>query len=175
MMLRGKTSGVRFFITDRFSNETYVPNLRGIINVDQANRFGRDPEMIWQLARYLAKEHAARTGRTPRVQAFVLTSLNGRKPQLFIDPEVDLAAEPKYARNRPWVLPLKEPLRSSPWKIPLGEWEKHIEMPKLPVGFSQLHAGQCDSRSGELHQNHRSQSIEKVTLCFRKFSNESVP
>ena len=133
MMLRGKTAGVRYFITDLVSHETYMPNLRGIINVDQANRFTRDPEMIWQLAKYLAKEHAARTGRTPRVQALVLTSLNGRKPQLFIDPEVDLAAEPKYTRNRPWVLPLKEPLRSSPWKVPLVEWEKHVEMPKLPA------------------------------------------
>lgn len=133
MMLRGKTAGVRYFVTDRTSNETYTPNLRGIINVDQANRFTRDPEMIWQLAQHLAREHKARTGRTPRVQAFVLTSLNGRKPQLFIDPEIDLAAEPKFARQRSWILPLKEPLRSSPWKVPLGEWEKHIEMPKLPV------------------------------------------
>ena len=120
-MLRGKTAGVRFFVTDDVSNETYNPSLRGVINAEQANRFARDPEMILQFAHYLAKEHRARTGRSPRVQALVLTSLNGRKPQLFIDPIVDLASEPKYSRNRLWILPLEQPLRESPWKVPLRE------------------------------------------------------
>ena len=133
MMLRGKTAGVRYFVTDEVSHETYNPSLRGVINVDQANRFGRDPEMILQFAHYLAKEHKTRTGRYPRVQALVLTSLNGRKPQVFIDPEVDLASEPKYSLHRRWILPLKEPLRETPWKVPLNEWEKHVEMPSLPV------------------------------------------
>ena len=133
MMLRGKTAAVRYFVSDDFANQTYNPRLRGIISVDQANRFPRDPEMILQFARHLAREHQGRTGRVPRVQALVLTSLNGRKPQLFIDSNVDLASQPKYAVFRTWILPLTEPLRETAWKIPLNEWEKHMDLPQLPV------------------------------------------
>ena len=134
MMLRGKTAAVRYFVSDDNTNQTYIPRLKGVISVDQANRFPRDPEMILQFAHFLAREHKGRTGRVPRVQALVLTSLNGRKPQLFIDPNVDLASEPTYAGSRKWILPLTEPLRKAPWKIPLNEWEKHVDLPKLPVG-----------------------------------------
>jgi hypothetical protein len=133
MMLRGKTAAVRFFVSDNQTNQIYIPKLKGVINVDQANRFPRDPEMILQYAHHLAHEHKGRTGRVPRVQALVLTSLNGRKPQLFIDSNVDLASEPRYAASRSWIMPLTEPLRQTPWKLPLNEWEQHVEIPKLPV------------------------------------------
>jgi hypothetical protein len=132
MMLRGKTAGVRYFVIDRQADQTYHPNLRGVITVDQANRFSRDPEMIVQLAHYLADTHEAKTGYRPEVRALVLTSLNGRKPQQFVDSNVDLAAEPKFAMQRSWILPLTEPLRPSPWNVPLNEWEKHVELPPLP-------------------------------------------
>jgi hypothetical protein len=61
-----------------------------------------------------------------------LASLNGRKPQLLIDPAVDLAAQPRFAFHRSWILPLHEPLRVEPWKIPLNEWERYVELPNLP-------------------------------------------
>ncbi|MEQ1829327.1 MAG: HTTM domain-containing protein [Pirellula sp.] len=133
MMLRGKTVGVRYFVVDGSSGEVYNPNLRGMITVDQANRFARDPEMILQLAHHLANAHEARTGHHAKVFALVLASLNGRKPQVYLDPKVNLAAEPRYASSRSWVLPLTEPLRTSPWSIPLAEWEKHVVLPPLPV------------------------------------------
>jgi hypothetical protein len=36
--------------------------------------------------------------------------LNGRKPQLLIDQNVDLAAEKRTLWHVPWILPLTEPL-----------------------------------------------------------------
>jgi hypothetical protein len=39
-----------------------------------------------------------------------MASLNGRKPQLFINQNVNLAAEPRTLRPAPWILPLTEPL-----------------------------------------------------------------
>jgi vitamin K-dependent gamma-carboxylase len=133
MMLRGKTAGVRYFILDPKSKEVYNPNLRGVINVEQANRFTRDPEMIVQLAHFLAYQHERRTGNFPQIKALVLTSLNGRKPQLFIDPDTDLSKEPRFAMNRTWLQPLREPLRDTPWRVPLAEWEKNLEVPPLPI------------------------------------------
>lgn len=133
MMLRGKTAGVRYFVIDPKSEEVYNPNLRGVIHVEQANRFSRDPGMIVQLAHYLAYQHERRTGNFPQVKALVLTSLNGRKPQVFIDPNTDLAKEPRFAGKRTWLQPLREPLRDTPWKVPLAEWEKSVEIPSLPI------------------------------------------
>ena len=88
--------------------------------------------MILQLAHFLADEYRQKTGRPLEVRALVLTSLNGRKPQLFIDPTVDLANEPRgFHRQRGSS---RSPNRlSPPWSLPLSEWEKHVDLPPLPT------------------------------------------
>jgi vitamin K-dependent gamma-carboxylase len=104
--------------------------------VDQAGRFARDPELILQLAHFLASEHRRQTGRDVEVCALVLTSLNGRKPELFLDPSVNLAGEPRGFYHRPGVQPQNELLRDEPWSVPLLEWERHVELPPLPIVHS---------------------------------------
>lgn len=133
MMLRGKMSGVRYFLTDPRTGRTWHPDLREHINVDQAGRFARDPEMILHLAHHLAANHSRQAGWQPQVRALVLASLNGRKPQLLIDPTLDLTNERRGFHPRPWIIPLTEPLRAEPWNVPLLEWERHIELPPLPT------------------------------------------
>ena len=93
MMLRNKTAGVRYYLTDPAEGKTWNPDLRPYLNAEQAGKFTKDPEMILQLARFLADEYRREHGQPLEVKATVLTSLNGRKPQLFIDPSVDLAQE----------------------------------------------------------------------------------
>jgi hypothetical protein len=132
MMLRGKMAGVRYYLTDARSGETWNVDLREYLNVDQANRYSRDPEMILHLAHFLADEYRSGSSETVEVRALVLSSLNGRRPQLLIDPTVDLAKQPRGFHHRPWLVPLKEPLRAEPWSIPLVEWEQHVELPPLP-------------------------------------------
>jgi hypothetical protein len=61
------------------------------------------------------------------VRALALVSLNGRKAQQFIDPDVNLAAEPPHASHRRWILPLTEPLPAEPWDKPLAEWDKIVD------------------------------------------------
>lgn len=133
MMLRGKLAGVRYYLTDRQTGETWNPDLRPYLNTEQAGRFSRDPELILHLAHFLADQHRRETGRTAEVRALVLMSLNGRKPELFIDPSLDLASERRGFAHRPWVLPLTEPLGQQPWTAPLGQWERLVELPPLPV------------------------------------------
>jgi vitamin K-dependent gamma-carboxylase len=132
MMLRGKTSGFRYYITDPVTGETWSPDVRKWISPDQEIRFVRDPEMILHLAHFLAAKHDQMTGRKVEVRALVLTSLNGRKPQLLIDPMIDLAKEPRGYHSRAWIRPLTESLPKTPYTVPLGEWEHHIELPPLP-------------------------------------------
>jgi hypothetical protein len=132
MMLRNKTAGVRYYITDPVEGKTWNPNLRPVLNDEQAGKFTKDPEMILQLARFLADDYQQHTGRSVAVRALALVSLNGRKPQLLIDPDVDLARQPRGLHRRDWIKPLTEPLSDEPWSLPLNEWEKHIELPPLP-------------------------------------------
>jgi hypothetical protein len=136
MMVRGKVSGVRFYVTNEETGHTSVADVRGVINGEQLSRMGRDPEMILHMAHWIAAHEERRLGSRVSVRALVLSSLNGRKPQLLIDPNVDLAREPRGFHPRPWIVPLTEPLRSEPWAVPLVEWERHLELPPRP--FLQL-------------------------------------
>lgn len=127
MMLRGKTSGVRFYLTDRINGMTQTPDLRRILTPEQLGKFARDPDLIHQLAHLLADATEAAGHRRPQVRALVLTSLNGRKPQPLVDPQIDLAAIPRGVSKRTFVMALYEPLSRVPWTVPMHEWEQQIE------------------------------------------------
>ena len=132
MMLRGKTVGIRYFVTDSASRRTELVDPRPVLSHLQMVSFGRDPEMILHLAHYIASEYRLKYQRDVEVRALILTSLNGRKPQLQIDPNVDLAKIPRgYFIKRPWILRLTEPLPAVPWSVPVSEWEQHVSIPRL--------------------------------------------
>lgn len=131
MMLRGKLIGVRYYLTDPRNGQTFIPDLRTVLTPLQMRSFARDPEMIHHFAQFLASDYVQRAGVRPEVRAVVLTSLNGRKPQLQIDPNVDLAGEPRGFYSRTWITQLTEPLPAVPWTVPVQEWERHVEIPLL--------------------------------------------
>jgi len=72
-----------------------------IVRSDMVHQFAGHLERVWQEA-----------GHTDvQVRAEIMKSLNGRPPQLFVDPQVDLTAVPlRYFRSDPWVLALREPV-----------------------------------------------------------------
>lgn len=49
-----------------------------------------------------------------------MVSLNGRRPQLLVDPAVDLARVPRDGWHLWWVVPLTEPLPSAGSVRPAG-------------------------------------------------------
>jgi hypothetical protein len=132
MMLRGKTSGVRYYLTDSQNGITITPDLRRVLTPEQLGKFARDPELVQQLAHLLADATEAAVHRRPEVHALVLTSLNGRKPQPLVDPRIDLADTPRSFALKTWIMPLNEPLLQTPWTVPLNEWEHHVDLPELP-------------------------------------------
>lgn len=131
MMLRGKSTGIRYYVTDPKTGETWNADIRRYLNHVQQGKFARDPEMIQHFAHFLANEYARELGYRVQIRALVLTSMNGRKPQLLVDPAVDLAATPRGLHRKDWITPLTEPLRPEPWIVPLNEWERHVEIPDL--------------------------------------------
>jgi hypothetical protein len=132
MMLRGKSTGLRYYMTDPANGDTWVADISRLLHAEQSARFATDPEMILQLGRALADLHEQRQGMRPVVRVLALSSLNGRRPQLLIDPEVNLAAEPLWPRRRDWIQPLTEPLPDRPWTVPKNDWEQHVRLPPLP-------------------------------------------
>ncbi len=84
----------------------------------------------------IAADYEADSSHNAAIYGLVLTSLNGRKPQLMIDPTKDLSLIARGQSDRPYVMPLTEPLRSKPWDLPITEWEKHVSIPKFPFESS---------------------------------------
>ncbi|NNC90411.1 MAG: HTTM domain-containing protein [Akkermansiaceae bacterium] len=110
MMLRDKSSDATFTITETATGKSWEVDLDDYLTPRQIGKMSTRPHMIHKFAHHLAEVMEAE-GRGPvEVRAEVWCSLNGRKPQLLIDPNVDLAAEPRSLKPKSWILPLKEPL-----------------------------------------------------------------
>jgi hypothetical protein len=90
--------------------------------------------MIYQLCQFIRQDLATRGYSDVEIRALSLVSLNGRKPQLLIDPSVDLAAAARPGLGCPWIMPLIEPLRAEAWNVPLEEWEHHLNLPAMFSG-----------------------------------------
>jgi vitamin K-dependent gamma-carboxylase len=131
MMLRGKRVVMGIAIKDHVTNQVLDGNVSRYLTPEQQDKLGRDPEMILQLAHFIRDEYKKETDHDSSVYALVLVSLNGRKPELIIDPNIDLAREPRGLHFRHWILKQTEPLRWPPWNVPPNEWRNHIEMPEL--------------------------------------------
>lgn len=111
MKLRDKDSErVDFWITNPRNGRRWSIDLHEYLSSKQRSRVGTRPDMTLQFAHFLA-ERLERQERGPvEVRCEAWTSLNGRKPQLLIDPQVDLGKQPRNLRHADWILPLTEPL-----------------------------------------------------------------
>lgn len=143
MLLRGKKSGLRFFAVDRSTGESQNVDLRKYLAVHQMPKLGRDPENIRQLANFIHDDILEDSGRDVEVRVFSLVSMNGRQPQLMIDPRYDLGKEPATLGVPDWIVPLSQPLRRDHWDYPLLSWEDRLGIDVNEVmGFSQSQTSQ---------------------------------
>jgi vitamin K-dependent gamma-carboxylase len=131
MMLRGKPVLLGYAIRDSQTGQVVDGTIQRYINLEQSEKFGRDPEMILHFAQFIGSKYKESTGHQCEVYALALASLNGRKPQLLIDPNVDLMGEPRGLYRRSWVLPQNEPLRRPAWDVPAAKWREHVDLPEL--------------------------------------------
>jgi hypothetical protein len=129
MKLRGKNCALRLYVTEPKSGRTGTIDLRDYVAQHQV-RFARDPDMIHELCQFIAQDVARRGYPDVEIRAWSLVGLNGRKPQLLIDPAVDLAHEPSPGFGCDWIMPLTEPLRHNAWDVPLDQWERHFTLPR---------------------------------------------
>ena len=111
MMLRHREVKARFFLTDRVAGATREIDPKRYLTSHQVRKVRAHPDMILQFSHYIAGHLPSRGREGIEIRAEVVASLNGREPQLLIDPAVNLAAQPRNLRAASWIMPLEKPLR----------------------------------------------------------------
>ncbi len=110
MMLRTKRGKVNFEIeADGFPRQRFG-SLAQHLSKRQYRKMSTRPDRIHRFAKHVA-EVARETGlRNVEVYALTEVSLNGRKPQPIVDPDIDLASTPRSVLGHsPIIIHLKEP------------------------------------------------------------------
>ena len=110
-----------FYVTDPNSGQTFQVRPEQYLSISQVQAMNWRPDMILQFAHFLAAIMPRSGPETLRVEARVSVSLDGRKPELIIDPNIDLAAEPRTLGRPRWLLEIHQPLperRASPSENP---------------------------------------------------------
>jgi hypothetical protein len=132
MMLNEKPTALRITLVDPETGKSNEPPLQRVLTPKQIDKLAQDPENLREFAQLL-KDVVRAEGRLRwEVRVYCLASLNGRKPQLLVDPNIDLGNQPRTLWHKPWIVPLTEPLRAEPWLVPQSEWEEHVAPAAVP-------------------------------------------
>lgn len=112
MMLERHVTRTFFYVTDPNTGREFRVRPEKYLDLQQIPHMGWRPEMVRQFACFLANKIPHLGAQPLRVQVRMYVSVNGRKPMLFLDPNVDLAAEPRILGRPRWLLEIHEPLPS---------------------------------------------------------------
>jgi hypothetical protein len=104
VLLVERSGSVTFVVRDPATGRTWTADPEALYTRAQIRVMTGEPDLIHQAARAIAADEARRGHRVEvRVDAWL--SLNGRPAARWIDPTVDLAAEPRTLLHKPWILP----------------------------------------------------------------------
>lgn len=110
MKLRSKRSQVTFHARDAAGNALEFTPPEEVLVRRQLDKVGDQPDMLLQYAHFIARELEAKGHRDVFVWADSLASLNARRFQTYVDPDVNLARTPRDLWHAEWIMPLTEPL-----------------------------------------------------------------
>ena len=110
MKLRTKGGEAVFTVTHPPTGQTWTIKPEAYLKSHQLIKMTTKPELILLFGHYLAEEKRREGYDDVEVRARVMVSLNGRQPQLLIDPNVDLAKEEVSLLPARWIVPLTTPL-----------------------------------------------------------------
>lgn len=110
MKLRTKTGDAVFTVTHPQSGQTWTIKPQDYLESHQVVKMITKPDLLLLFAQYLAEEKRREGYENVEVRAHVMVSLNGRPPQLLIDPNVDLTKQAVSLLPAPWIVPLTTPL-----------------------------------------------------------------
>ena len=110
MKLRTKKAEALFTVTHPASGQAWTIDPQEHLEAHQLMKMATHPDMILQFSHYLAEQKRREGYENVEVRARVMASLNGREPQLLIDPAADLTKERLSLLPARWILPLTKPL-----------------------------------------------------------------
>ena len=131
MMLRRKDVFFRVYATDGLSQTTLEVPVDLLMSARQIMELAVSPAQIVACAPFFAAKAEEFGMSDVKIRAVILTSLNGRKPQLQMDPKVNLLTMNRTIRPQRRIAPLTEPRRATAWDVPSDEWPEVLEM-QLP-------------------------------------------
>ena len=110
MKLRTKDGEAVFTVTHPASGQLWTIKPEDYLERHQWTKVITKPDLLIQFSHYLAEQKRREGYDNVEVRARVMASLNGREPQLLIDPNVDLAKQQVSLLPAPWIMPLTTPL-----------------------------------------------------------------
>ncbi|MEO2030889.1 MAG: HTTM domain-containing protein [Planctomycetaceae bacterium] len=126
MLLREKDVGIRLFMHHKQSGDRGLLKLSEFLGERQLSRMAKDPDMILDFVHHVRDHYRDHGQGEVEIRVLALASLNGRKPQLLIDPTINYAAVERVWGTQPWIVPLHEPLRQDVWDLPLEQWDEEL-------------------------------------------------
>lgn len=103
VMLMEKVGAVDFKLIDKQSNKTWHVSARDYLKPFQYRQMSTQPDMILEMAHYLKKQWQAKGYPNIQVYADARVSLNGRRTQSLIDPQVDLGKINDGLVRKTWI------------------------------------------------------------------------
>jgi vitamin K-dependent gamma-carboxylase len=111
MKLRDKSHAIAYIAHSPSTGRTWLLPLREYLSGRQDDVLDGHPDMILQLAHHMADDLRARGLIDVQIRVRAMTSLNGRRRQDLIDPDIDLTTRQRSLWPADWIVPLTEPLR----------------------------------------------------------------
>lgn len=100
----------RFFATDPDSGANWEVDPEEYLSQRQYHSLLGHPDIIVQASKLMAEDLRAKGHPRVEIRVQAEMSLNGRRPQWLINPEVDLAAQKRSLKPATWFMPLVVPL-----------------------------------------------------------------
>jgi hypothetical protein len=111
VMLLEKTGTAFFYVRNPATGQESEIYNRTYLTANQEKMMATQPDMILQFAHLIKKDFEQKGLAKPQVRAEVYVSMNGRGSRLFIDPQVNLAAQQESLLPKSWILPFQDPSR----------------------------------------------------------------
>jgi hypothetical protein len=112
VMLIEKAGYTTFKIVDNATGNSELVDNSLYLTKFQEKQMSFQPDMIIEYAHYLGDIYKKKGFKDVSVYAESYVTLNGRPSQRFIDPEVDLYNEKINFKNKNWILPFKDEIKS---------------------------------------------------------------
>lgn len=107
VMLMEKSGSATFYVGNPKTGREGVVDNSEFLNLHQEKQMSFQPDMILQYTHFLEEYYKTKENLNPIIRAEVYVTLNGRRSQLFFDPNLDLSELEDSFLEKNWISPLK--------------------------------------------------------------------